>query len=185
MAAESFKQALKAIKRSERHHTYAETKYWLNQYRMLMEQAIAAMEKVEKQEPVAWVNLDQFGNLHESSSQTVPPDTFPVYRQPPAAQPTQQEPVAYLLGTKSRPDLPYHSKGLVFPDQMVGFGISVVQAHQARGSDGQIHEAVPLYTTPPAAQRTWVGLTAKQIASIPINEYTVQTAEKLLKENNT
>ena len=39
-----------------------------------------------QQEPVAWVNLDQYGNLHESSSHTVPPDTFPVYRHPPAAQ---------------------------------------------------------------------------------------------------
>jgi hypothetical protein len=44
----------------------------------------------------------------------------------------------------------------------------------------------PRKTTPPAAaQRQWVGLTAKQIASIPLNEYTVQTAERLLKENNT
>jgi hypothetical protein len=66
----------------------------------------------------------------------------------------KQEPVAYLLGTKSRPDLPYHSKSLVFQDQqMVGFGMSAVQAHQAWVSNGQIHEAVPLYTTPPAAQR--------------------------------
>jgi len=45
-----------------------------------------AIETAEKQEPVAWVNLDQYGNLHESSSQTVPPDTFPVYRHPPASQ---------------------------------------------------------------------------------------------------
>ena len=45
-----------------------------------------AVAEAEKQEPVAWVNLDQYGNLHESSSHTVPPDTFPVYRHPPAAQ---------------------------------------------------------------------------------------------------
>lgn len=63
-------------------------------------------------------------------------------------EPEKQEPVAYLLGTKSGPDLPYHSKSLVFPDQKVGFGMSAVQAHQARVSDGQIHETVPLYTTP-------------------------------------
>jgi hypothetical protein len=67
-------------------------------------------------------------------------------------QAEKQEPVAYLLGTKSRPDLPYHSKSLVFPNQMVRFGMSAVQAHQAWASDGQIHEAVPLYTTPPATQ---------------------------------
>jgi hypothetical protein len=45
-----------------------------------------AIAEAEKQEPVAWANLDQYGNLHESSSQTVPPWTFPVYRHPPAAQ---------------------------------------------------------------------------------------------------
>jgi hypothetical protein len=31
----------------------------------------------------------------------------------------------------------------------------------------------------------WQGLDAKEIASIPINEYTVQTVEKILKEKNT
>ena len=35
-----------------------------------------------------------------------------------------------------------------------------------------------------AAQRPWVGLTAEEIASIPLNEYVLQTAEKLLKEKN-
>jgi len=34
------------------------------------------------------------------------------------------------------------------------------------------------------AQRQWVGLTAEQIASIPLNEHTLQTAERLLKDNN-
>ena len=40
-------------------------------------------------------------------------------------------------------------------------------------------------STPPAEQRTWVGLTAEQIASIPLNEHTLQKAERLLKDNNT
>ena len=35
-----------------------------------------------------------------------------------------------------------------------------------------------------AAQRPWVGLTAEEIASIPLNEYVLQTVEKLLKEKN-
>ena len=37
----------------------------------------------------------------------------------------------------------------------------------------------------PTPQRPWVGLTAEEIASIPLNEYTLQKAEKLLKEKNT
>ena len=41
----------------------------------------------------------------------------------------------------------------------------------------------PLYTAP--TPREWVGLTAEEIASIPLNEHTLQTAERLLKEKNT
>jgi hypothetical protein len=41
---------------------------------------------------------------------------------------------------------------------------------------------VPLYTTPP--QRTWVELSAEEIASIPLDAHTLQTVEKLLKEKN-
>ena len=33
-------------------------------------------------------------------------------------------------------------------------------------------------------KREWVGLTAEEIASIPLNEYTLQTAERLLKGKN-
>jgi len=36
------------------------------------------------QEPVAWMYKDKYGNLNQSSSPTVPPDSFPVYT---AAQP--------------------------------------------------------------------------------------------------
>ena len=40
---------------------------------------------------------------------------------------------------------------------------------------------LPLYTHPAPS---WQGLTAKEIASIPLNEYTVQTVERILKEKN-
>jgi hypothetical protein len=33
--------------------------------------------------------------------------------------------------------------------------------------------------------REWVGLTAYEIASIPLDEHALQTVEKLLKEKNT
>ena len=40
---------------------------------------------------------------------------------------------------------------------------------------------IPVYTHPAPS---WQGLTAKEIASIPLNEYTVQTVERILKEKN-
>jgi hypothetical protein len=64
------------------------------------------------------------------------------------AQQEQAEPVAYLLGTKSKPEWPYHSRTLVFADQKTVEGVAAADAHVAR-DDGQIHEAVPLYTSPP------------------------------------
>jgi hypothetical protein len=39
------------------------------------------------------------------------------------------------------------------------------------------------YTAPPKCE--WVGLTAEEIASIPLNEYTLQIAERLLRDKNT
>ena len=42
--------------------------------------------------------------------------------------------------------------------------------------------AIALYEHPAPS---WQGLTAKEIASIPLNEYTVQTVERMLKEKNT
>jgi hypothetical protein len=38
---ESLKQALTDAKRNERHNNVAETRYWLNQYKLIAEQAIA------------------------------------------------------------------------------------------------------------------------------------------------
>ena len=54
---EVLKQALTDAKRNERHNNVAETRYWLNQYKLIAEQAIA---ELESQEPVAWmyVNID-------------------------------------------------------------------------------------------------------------------------------
>ena len=48
---EVLKQALADAKRNERHNNVAEIRYWLNQYKLIAEQAIA---KLESQEPVAW-----------------------------------------------------------------------------------------------------------------------------------
>jgi len=45
----------------------------------------------------------------------------------------------------------------------------------------QCNECEPLYTHP----HQWKGLTANEIASIPLDEHTVQTVEKMVKDKNT
>jgi hypothetical protein len=47
---EVLKEALADAKRNERHNNVAETRYWLNQYKLIAEQAIA---ELESQEPAA------------------------------------------------------------------------------------------------------------------------------------
>jgi hypothetical protein len=49
---EVLKCALAAAKLNERHQTIAESYYWLRQYKLLAEKAIA---ELESQEPVAWM----------------------------------------------------------------------------------------------------------------------------------
>lgn len=43
MSIDAMKQALEAYTKEERHRTVAETRYWCAQYRLLAEQAIAAI----------------------------------------------------------------------------------------------------------------------------------------------
>jgi len=78
---ELLKQALADAKRNERHNNVAETRYWLNQYKLIAEQAIAELEsqgktmkvkgplhvvcqcdkcKTESQEPVAWARYPRY-----------------------------------------------------------------------------------------------------------------------------
>jgi hypothetical protein len=56
---------------------------------------------------------------------------------------------------------------------------------------GRIKQVLPMYTTPPAAQRQWVGLTDEEIQTIwrhsehmDVNEV-CQAIESKLKEKNT
>ena len=50
------------------------------------------------------------------------------------------------------------------------------------GTSFQLHREVEKRIAHPAP--LWQGLTAKEIALIPLNEYTVQTVERILKEKN-
>jgi hypothetical protein len=53
---EVLKQTFADAKRNERHKNVAETRYWLNQYKLIAEQAIA---ELESQEPVAYINVEK------------------------------------------------------------------------------------------------------------------------------
>ena len=48
---EVLKQRLVACKKDERHLNHAETRYWLQQYKLLAEDAIKAIAESESQEP--------------------------------------------------------------------------------------------------------------------------------------
>jgi hypothetical protein len=56
MSIEALKLALEAHKKNERHQTVAETRYWCQQYKLLAEQFIQAIEQAEQAQPVAWRN---------------------------------------------------------------------------------------------------------------------------------
>ena len=56
---EALKLALDDVKKNERHHNVAETRYWCNQYKLLATQAIKALTQ-PAQEPAAW--LEPTGN---------------------------------------------------------------------------------------------------------------------------
>jgi hypothetical protein len=84
------------------------------------------------------------------------------------AEAEKQEPVAY----KQVPVAWLDEYGNVFP--LAAKQYSVVGKHLE-----------PLFTTPPAAQRQWVGLTAKDLAEIPPSAYEGAIwADAKLKEKN-
>ena len=58
---EVLKQALTDAKRNERHNNVAETRYWLNQYKLIAEQAI---KELESQEPVAYLCENAVGHKY-------------------------------------------------------------------------------------------------------------------------
>ena len=99
------------------------------------------------------------------------------------AQPVQ-EPPSEWAGIKAILD----EYGLQAIDFVADFKAFLAQPAQEQDwktlppKDAPLVQWVKEQTAPP--QREWVGLTAEEIASIPLNEYTLQTAERLLKEKN-
>ena len=64
--------------------------------------------------------------------------------------------------------------------------IDWTNVNESEAAAEKMHEAIAAIKEALAepVQHEWVGLTAEQIASIPLNEHTLQTAERLLKDNN-
>jgi hypothetical protein len=58
MSIEAMKQALETHKKNERHQTVAETRYWCQQYKLLAEQFIQAIEQAEQAQPFGYFQLD-------------------------------------------------------------------------------------------------------------------------------
>lgn len=82
-------------------------------------------------------------------------------------------------------DIEYYQKRVEELEQPAQEPVAWMHRH-----DGEITEfndfqscdkCEPLYTHP----HQWQGLSAKEIASIPLDEHTVQTVEKILKRKNT
>jgi predicted RNase H-like HicB family nuclease len=178
---EVLKKALTDAKRNERHNNVAETRYWLNQYKLIAEQVIA---ELESQEPVAIVTGDAWetGIRFLPEGMALPPDTK-LYTTPP--QRTEQEPVAWHeLCRRLYVELFHCDQQMMATLDKEG---DPVWQQGATVRDVLANAKTALETFPP--QRTWVGLTVNEIALInadyPLPQGFAKAIEAKLKEKNT
>jgi hypothetical protein len=125
------------------------------------------------QEPVAWMNKHgacKTSLFREVEAGAKDEYTIPLYTTPPA-QPAQQEPVA-----KVRVHMTGGNAGLTWSATAVN----------AYDSLPPLADGTLLYTTPPAAQRQWVGLTDEDCKGMNVGDMVVAMwADRVLKEKNT
>jgi len=148
-----------------------DTGYWRaedqSHYKQTNEAIIAlrtAIEQAEKQEPVAWMKEGGFRSQVTFDWRIAKREglTIPLYSRPQLACAPTHEPVATMTvrHTKNKTEIGYGpaSKGYDLPN-------------------GEYK----LYTTPPAAQRQWVGLTDEQINELR-QQYGVTSNGRGIKE---
>jgi len=91
MSIEAMKQALEALERAvstcfdRRAHedVMSRPEHFINQTIIALRLAI---EQAEKQEPVAWANINKHGDITHTNNKRMPWSKTPLYTTPPAAQ---------------------------------------------------------------------------------------------------
>ncbi len=169
MSIEAMKQALEALERSvstcfdryAHEQVMSRPEHFINQTITTLR---AAIEQAEKQEPVAWANINKHGDITHTNNKRMPWSKTPLYTTPPAAQP-EQEQVAWKHDCAA-----------------------LLQNDVELWIDRCPHCGKPR-TTPPAAQRTWVGLTDEEYLEIIVSHKDpiefCRDIEQRLKEKNT
>ena len=93
MSIEAMKQALEALERSvstcfdryAHEQVMSRPEHFINQTITTLR---AAIEQAEKQEPVAWANINKHGDITHTNNKRMPWSKTPLYTTPPAAQRT-------------------------------------------------------------------------------------------------
>ena len=141
------------------------------------QEAITAIKQARSapvQEPVAWMNphggflsasyIDKFASGLDKEIHNIP-----LYTTPPA-QPAPVQPVAWAIYQRGRLQSFWLDKGDAYDFEFT-----------------TEHQWQPLYTTPPAAQRQWVGLTDEEIEDCyggKVNDFARAIEAKLKEKNN-
>ncbi len=179
MSIEAMRQALEALEIEQGAHAYLQ----LGKAEHIEEAITAlrtAIEQAEKQEPVAWANINKHGDITHTNNKRMPWSKTPLYTTPPEAQKEHkqmngkqspapwntpatsvQEPVAWQ-GVYDKTDLYYRKpvQGDVRPLYTTSPAAPVQEPycyHDGRNIvDKQFashSDVFPLYTTPSSAQR--------------------------------
>ena len=198
MSKEQMKLALEHAKRDERHLNHAETRYWCRMYRDIAEKAVEALAKPDfwegyVPEPVkpAPMTKDEAISTEraldlalEALEELQPDDAYPYSLQSKAITAIKQarsapvqEPVAIVdedgvivvCNYKYKPgDKLYTTPPAAPVPEPVAFNAGVPPLYPEM-KDGETISVE--YTTPPAAQRQWVGLTDEEYIHITDSVY--------------